>query len=184
MDKNLSHRPVFLILVFVLACSPLGRAQGSFEILSGTRLKRAMPRDFYLEGTAFPVEKRNALLIETPSGARVLLALVVTSGYASQLPHKYSGMLISEGLLSVCGHPLRVGSYGFGVHRPATLRSGDAEFVLYNQAGEEIWKCVSRRDAGLKDPRPLQAILGTPSSARIYLGRYWVGLKSITKGGK
>jgi hypothetical protein len=176
-ERSFPLRIPFLFLVFMLAAPPIGLAQGGFAILGGRRLKDAIPRDFYLEGNAVPVEKRNALLIETPSGGRVLLALVVTSGWASQLPHKYSGMLISEGLLSVCGNSLAVGSYGFGLHRPALPSSSDAEFILYNQAGHKIWECAAKKNLHLSEPRPLQAILDTPRSARVYLGRYWVELR-------
>jgi hypothetical protein len=174
---NLPARIASSILVFTLAAAPLGLAQGRFEIVTGRKLKAAIPRDFYLEGSAVPVERRNAALVETPSGKRVLLALVVTSGWASQLPHKYSGMLISEGPLSVCGHPLTVGSYGFGLHRPAVESVRDAEFVLYNQGGQRIWECVTKKDLHLREPRPLQAILDTPHSARVYLGRYGLELQ-------
>lgn len=172
------------IVVFTLAGVPSGFSQGRFRILSAKSLKRAVPRDFYLEGSAVPVEKRNATLIETPSGAKVLIGLLVTSGYASQLPQKYSGMLISEGSLSVCGNPVAVGSYGFGLHRSAASDNADAEFVLYNQAGQAIWDCAARKDLRLREPRPLQVILGTHASARLYLGRYWAELEPSMQGAK
>jgi len=165
------------ILVLTLAAAPLGLAQGGFQILTGRKLKDAIPRDFYLEGSALAVEKRNAVLVETPSGKRVLLALIVTSGWASQLPHKYSGMLISEGPLSVCGRRLMVGSYGFGLHRPAVESTRDAQFILYNQAGQRIWGCFAKKDLHLREPRPLQTILETPHSARLYIGRYELELR-------
>jgi hypothetical protein len=164
------------VLVLALAAS-LDFAQGTFEIVRGRKLKDAIPHDFYLEGSALPVETRNALLIKTPSGTRVLMALVVTSGWASQLPSKYSGMLISEGMVSLCGHPLMAGSYGFGLHRPAMHSLKGAEFVLYNQAGQKIWDCVTRKDLRLPEPRPLQAVLDSRHLARVYLGRYGLELR-------
>lgn len=170
------------IVVFALAGVPSGFSQGRFRILSTKSLKRAIPRDFYLEGGAVPVEKRNAVLIEAPSGRRVLVCLLVTSGYASQLPQKYSGMLISEGSLSVCGNPLTVGSYAFGMQRPAVSASESAEFVLYNQAGQSIWECAARKDLRLKEPQPLQLIVETDKLARLYLGRDWVELEPSSQG--
>jgi hypothetical protein len=174
---KLPLRSASSILVLTLAAALLGVAQGGFELVTGRKLRDAIPRDFYLEGSALPVEKRNAVLIKTPSGTRVLLALLVTSGWASQLPHKYSGMLISEGPLSVCGHPLMVGSYGFGLQRQAFESIRDAEFILYNQAGQKIWECLAKKDLRLTEPRPLQAVLDTPHSARVYLGRYGLELR-------
>lgn len=166
-----------LILAFVLVVAQLGHGQRGFEVSTHGGLKGTIPRDFYLEGSAIRVEDRNAVLIETPSGARVLFALVVASGWASRLPHKYSGMLISEGPLSVCGTPLLVGSYGFGLHPPARPSGSNAEFVLFNQAGGEISECVAKRDFYLREPRPVQVIVDTADSARLYLGRYWVQLR-------
>jgi hypothetical protein len=166
-----------LVLFFALAIPGGCLAQGGFELLNRDRLKDATPRDFYLEGSAVPVERRNAVLMESPSGTRVLVALVVTSGFASQSQHKYAGMLISEGSLTVCRNPVSIGSYGFGLRRPAPPSAGDAEFILYNQAGQRMWECVARKDLNLREPRPLQAILDTPDSARVYLGRYWVELR-------
>lgn len=123
------------------------------------------------------MDNRNSVVIETSSGVRVLLALVIPSGWASQLPHKYSGILISEGALSLCGNPLTAGSYGFGLHHPAAPSDTDAEFVLYSQAGEKIWECLSKKDLDLKGPQPIQAITDTAHSARLYLGRYWVEMQ-------
>jgi hypothetical protein len=174
---TLPLRIEYWILVFAIVAAPLGLARGGFEILTGRRLKDAIPRDFYLEGRADPVEKRNAALMETPSGSRVLFALVVTSGWASRFPQKYSGMLISEGRLSVCGHLLMVGSYGFGLHRGSVESDTPAEFVLYNQAGQSLWECAAPKNLHLRAPRPLQAILDSSHSARVYFGRYGLELR-------
>lgn len=160
-----------------LLASSWALAQGGFEVLSRKALSSAVPRDFYLQGSALLVERRNAVLLESPSGARALAALIVTSGWASRFPHKYAGMLITEGKLAVCGNPLGVGSYAFGVQRPEITNAGAAEFLLYNQAGQEIGACAVRKDLQLKEPRPLQAVVDGPRSARLYVGRYWVELR-------
>jgi hypothetical protein len=175
--RNLQPAIVFVILLSALVVGPLCLARGGFEVLGGGELRRAEPRDFYLAGNAIQVEKRNAVLLRTPSGARELIALLVTSGWASQLPHKYSGMLISEGRISVCGNWLGVGSYAFGVRRPSVNSNRDAEFILYNQAGQRVGGCHLPKDLRLKDPRPLQVVVPSPKSARLYLGRYWAELR-------
>ena len=166
-----------MLLLSALATGPLCLAQGRFEVLGGKALNSAVPRDFYLEGNAVPVEKHDAALIRTPSGARVLTALVATTGWASQDPHKYMGLLISEGSLSVCGNRLDAGSYGFGLQRSNANRNSDAEFALYNQAGKKIVGCHVPKDLHLKGPRPLQVVVDSATSARLYLGRYRVELR-------
>src|SRR5215472_7896144 len=115
------RRSTYVVLIaalLVAAPSRLG-AQGNFASVTGKAFDSAMPKDFYLEGNAIPTEKRNAALLKTPAGARVLFALIDTTGYSSQIKKKYIGMVIAEGGVSVCGVGLSVGSYGFGLDRPA-----------------------------------------------------------------
>ena len=95
-------------------------AQSKFEVVTGKAFDSAMPKDFYLEGNAIPTEKRNGVLVKTPAGARALFALIDTTGYAASVQAKYAGMIISEGDLTVCGHKIGVGSYGFGWALPGT----------------------------------------------------------------
>lgn len=151
--------------------------QRGFELVTGKAFDSALPKDFYLEGNAIPTEKRNAVLLKSPTGARALIALLDTSGYSSQVQEKYLGMVISEGALSICGIELSVGSYGFGLVRPSPVSNADGKFLVYNQAGEKVGECVSEKGTDIGQPKPLQVVPGEDGQARVYLGRYWVGLK-------
>lgn len=168
-------------LVLAVAILVLGPdrvcAQGAFELVTGKAFDSAMPKDFYLEGNAIPTQKRNAALLKTPAGARVLFALIDTTGYSSQIQQKYEGMVISEGKFSLCGVMVGVGSYGFGRTKPAATSNEDAKFFLYNQAGEKIGECAAKKDAQIKQPNPLHVVVGKGQPARLYLGRYWLELK-------
>jgi hypothetical protein len=164
---------VGLITVVLALCVQKGAAQGQFELIKGKDFDGAVPKDFYLEGNAIPTEKRNAVLLKTPSGSRVLVALIDTTGYSSQVQKKYVGMLITEGDLSVNGQPVGVGSYGFGLEK---ADAGDGKLRLYNQAGAQVAECAARKDADLKQPRPLQVVLGK-DGARLYIERYWVEIR-------
>src|ERR1035441_10674057 len=106
----------FSVMVCLLAVWPsTAVAQNGFESVTGDALVKAVPGDFYLEGNRIPVEKRNAILLKTPKGSRVVVGLIDTAGYSSQIKQKYTGMLITETKISVCHTELGVGSYGFGV---------------------------------------------------------------------
>lgn len=153
------------------------RAQGAFEQITGTAFEKAFPKDFYLEGNSIPTESRNAALLKTPQGARVLFALIDTTGYSSQIKQKYIGMMISEGKFSVCGISVGVGSYGFGLDKPAPTSNADAKFFLYNQAGEKVGECSAKRDEKLKQPSPLHVAVAKGEPARLYLNRYELPLK-------
>lgn len=163
---------VVLVAVAVAFCGSEARAQGGFELVTGKAFDSAMPRDFYLEGNAIPTEKRNAVLLKTPAGGRLILALIDTSGYSSAVRKKYIGMAIAEGRVSVCGHQLGVGSYGFGLDKPAPSSSAAATFFLYDQAGEKTAECAVKKDLALQQPKPLQVVTNPDHSASLYLGRY------------
>ena len=176
MKKMRSIAGLALLGATVCACPEHAFGQSAFARVSGKDFDSAVPRDFYLEGNAIPTEKRNAVLLKSPAGARLLLALIDTTGYSSQIKKKYIGMVIAEGAVSVCGVPLRVGSYGFGLDAPAPGSSEGARFLLYNQAGEKVGDCAAEKDTRIKLPRPLQVVLSKGEPARLYLGRYSVAL--------
>jgi hypothetical protein len=152
-------------------------AQGRFEVVTGKDFDSAVPKDFYLEGNAIPTEKRNAILVKTPAGARALFALIDTAGYAASIQTKYVGMAITEGDITLCGHRVAVGSYGFGWTLPATGVDAPGRFALYNQAGAQVADCVAQRQGDLKRPLPLQAIVAADGSARLYHGKHFIALQ-------
>jgi hypothetical protein len=176
--KKLSAGGLILVAIAILMGMPNGTfAQGGFEQMSGKAFESAIPNDFYLEGNRIPVEKRNAVLLKTPAGARLVFALIDTTGYSSQIKQKYIGMAITEGTVSVCSVPLSVGSYGFGLEKPVATSSEAAKFYVYNQAGEKVGDCAAKKDNTLKQPKPLNIVLSKEAGARLYLGRYFVELK-------
>lgn len=168
---------ILLISAITMAWPKEARAQGAFEKVTGKEFDSAVPKDFYLEGNAIPTEKRNTTMLKTSSGARVLWGLIDTSGYSSQIQQKYIGMLITEGKIAVCGKPIGIGSYGFGLEKPAGETSEDGKFLLYDQAGGKAVECVAKRDAKIAQPKPLQVVIAKTGPAKLYLGRYFVAMK-------
>lgn len=152
-------------------------AQHQFEVVTGKPFDSALPKDFYLEGSAIPTAKRNATLVHLPSGARALFSLIDTAGYSADIIAKYIGMIITEGDVTVCGQKVSVGSYGFGWARPGTGVDEPGKFSLYNQAGAKVTECATPRDGNLKQPRPLQLVVGTGGTAKLYYGRHYLELK-------
>ena len=172
----------YLIFAVALVASVMvagpAQAQGTFKVETGKAFTRAVPRDFFLEGNAIPTEKRNAALVMTPSGARLLVGLIDTAGYSSSIQQKYIGMLISEGQVEVCGNAVAIGSYGFGLAKePGASEGHGAKFMLYNQAGHKVAECSTEWDAKIAHPSPLHVAVNGGGSARLYLGRNWVELK-------
>jgi hypothetical protein len=81
-------------------------------------------------------------------------------------------MLITETNISVCGNAVGVGSYGFGLERPAATSNADAPFRIYNQAGEKVGECAAKKDNSVKQPKPLTVTTGISGPTKLYLGRY------------
>jgi hypothetical protein len=177
MNKIWNARYPFMLAAAMFLGVLLAGAQGHFSVITGKTFDGALPREFYLEGNAIPTQKRNAALMTTPAGTRLLVALLDTSGYSSQVQEKYTGMLINEGSVTVCGKSLGVGSFGFGLKTPAGPGAADATFLLYDQSGKEVLQCAVKRDARLERPAPLQIVLNGGSSASLSLGRYEVVFK-------
>lgn len=164
------------LLLTMMVASPV-KAQGSFKVEKGQAFNKIVPRNFVLEENAIPVEKRNSVLVITPSGARIVAGLLDTGGYTSQIQEKYFGMLVSEGNVEVGGHRIAIGSYGFGlVKAPGNSQGKAAKFILYNQAGHRVAECTAKWDSKLRTPRPLQ-VVAAGGTARLYIGRNWVELK-------
>jgi len=167
-----------VLMTAVLAVWPsAARAQGAFELVSGKAFDSAVPKDFYLEGNAIPTQKRNAALLKTPAGARVLFALIDTTGYSSQIQQKYEGMIINEGKVTLCGHAIGIGSFGFGLTKPAATSAEEAKFFVYNQAGGKVAECALKKDAELKQPVPLQVVVSKGGPTKLYLGKNWLEVK-------
>ena len=163
-----------ILLLFTAGTALFGQHQ--FEVVTGKPFDSALPKDFYLEGNAIPTAKRNAVMVHLPSGSRALFSLIDTSGYSADIVAKYIGMIITEGDVSICGQKVSVGSYGFGWSRPGTGVDEPGKFSLYNQAGAKVTECVTPRDANLKQPRPLQIVVGD-ATAKLYYGRHYIELK-------
>ena len=166
-----------MVVAMVFLVPSTAAAQGGFQQVTGKAFDGALPGQFYLEGNAIPTQKRNAAMVKTGGGARVLFALLDTSGYSSQVQEKYTGMIITETSLSVCGGNLGVGSYGFGIQRPTGSSNEDAKFIVYDQAGKKVMDCGAKKDSAIQQPKPLQVMLGAGQPAKLYLGRYWIELK-------
>lgn len=164
------------LMLTLMVASPVS-AQSSFKVEKGEAFNKIVPHNFVLEENAIPVEKRNSVLIITPSGARMVAGLLDTSGYTSQVQQKYLGMFITEGNVEVGGHRVAVGSYGFGlVKAPGDSQGKAAKFILYNQAGHRVAECTAKWDSKLRTPLPLQ-VVASAGTARLYIGRNWVELK-------
>jgi hypothetical protein len=152
-------------------------AQGSFEQVIGKELDSGLVRDFYLEGNAIPMQKRNAVMLKCKAGKRLVFGLLDTSGYGTDVQQKYTGMAVVEKKVAVGGAELGVGAYGFGIEKAAVAAEGPARVLFYDVAGQKVGEATAQYDKELKQPMPLQVVLAKDQPARLCLGRHWLEIK-------
>jgi hypothetical protein len=148
------------------------QAEG-LEVVEGKAFDSGFVKDFYLEGNAIPTQKRNAVMVKTTGGKRMLFALLDTSGYGADIQAKYTGMAIVEEKVSLGAITLGVGAYGFGVKTANPPGDEPATLLFYDVAGQNVGEATVPYDAELAGPVPLQLVT-EGGKAMLYLGRYGV----------
>jgi hypothetical protein len=170
MKKVLWSGALALGVATLLALVP-APAQAQVTKLEGKAFDSAYVRDFYLEGSSIPTQKRNTVIVKGVDGKRLVFSLLDTSGYSAEIQQKYAGMIIAERKVTVGGAAVGVGAYGFGLQKP-TPAEGPGKLVVYDVAGGKVAEAVAQYDAKLAQPVPLQVT--TSGATKLYLGRYWV----------
>ncbi len=165
---------VAVACLLLLGAGPAS-AQCTFEQVTGKAFDSGLVRDFYLEGNAIPTQKRNAALLKCKDGKRLVVALLDTSGYGTDVQQKYTGMIIAETKVSLGAAPLAVGVYGFGVEKAAA--EGPARILFYDIAGQKVGEAKAELDKELKQPVPLKVVIDKDQPVRLYLGKHWLAIK-------
>jgi hypothetical protein len=170
MKKVLWSGALALAVAVLLALVP-APAQAQLTKLEGKAFDVAVVKDFYLEGNAIPVQKRNTVVLKGADGKHMILGLLDTTGYSAEIQAKYVGMMIVERKVAVGGTTLGVGAYGFGLVK-GTPAEGPGKLVVYDVGGAKVAEAAAQWDAALAQPVPLQFTNG-----RLYVGRHWVEVK-------
>lgn len=160
-------------LLFVVAMPSLGAAPQTADtratpILTAVEAGKLMPATVFFQGLSASIQTRNSAGIRFATDSYLLVALVDTSGYSSQVQQKYQAYLITEEPINLGGHRLAPGAYGCGF-------IANNKFVLMDIGGHDLFTTSSTRDASLRRPTPLQILLAD-SHYRLYVGRNYVEL--------
>ena len=137
-------------------------------ILSGDEVKKVVPSTFFYRGQNASAQLRNSAGIRTGEKKYVLVGLVDTSGYASNVAQKYQGFFITEVKVKIEGTELAPGEYGFGF-------TAD-KFVVTDAGANDVLSVSFKTDDGLKRPVPLK-ISQDGSAYRLYAGRKYVTIE-------
>jgi hypothetical protein len=155
------------VLLSVVCCLPaLVVAQNSVTILAGEELNQVVPPGFYFQGLSAPTQMRNSAAARFGSKRFVITGLVDTSGYAADVRAKYEGFFITDSPISINGHDLGTGAYGFGF-------SNNGKMQIMDLAGNQILSISTTKDNDLKRPRPLM-MTKAGDGIRFYSGKDYV----------
>jgi hypothetical protein len=156
------------------ASSATAAKAGDTSVLTAAEATKILPAAVFFRGQSAPVQGRNSAGVRLPDHSLVLISLVDTSGYSSQVQQKYQAYLITESTLDIDGHTLPPGAYGCGF-------IANDSFVVMDIGGHDLFTAHSSSDSNLHRPRPLVV---TPSpdngSYRLYAGRSYITFRAAS----
>ena len=144
------------------------------SVLDAVEAGKLMPSSVFFRGQSASIQARNSGGVRFGDKSLLLVSLVDTSGYSSQVQEKYQAYLIAESAVEIEGHRLAPGAYGCG------FIAGD-NFVVMDIGGHDLFTAHSTRDAELHRPTPLQILAapGGPGDYRLYAGRNYVSFRAV-----
>jgi len=162
-------QPKNLITLLILMLSVAGlshgiHAQSKYEVLTGDALKRIVPTSFYFAGQSAETQQRNTAAAQIGKDRFVVVGLVDTSGYSTEIQGKYEGFLITDSPVRVGGRLLGTGAYGFGFSK-----SG---LNIFDLGSRQILTVKVAEDAEMKRPRPLM-MSSDAKGIRLYKGKLY-----------
>ena len=137
-------------------------------VLKASDIKpKLFPESVFFRGQTAPAQMRNTGGIHFSDDLYVLAGLVDNSGYSTGIREKYQAYFITEVTLQFGAQTLKPGAYGAGF-----MEGG--KFVVLDLAANDIFQVVSRKDAEIKRPVPLQVAAAENGKYRLYAGREFV----------
>ncbi len=144
-------------------------------LLKAAEVAELLPATVFFQGKTAPVQGRNSGGLRFEDKSLMLVSLVDTSGYSSQVQEKYQAYLITESSLDIEGHRLSPGAYGCGF-------LGDGSFIVMDIGGHDLFTAHASHDGELRRPTPLQIVAAPsePGKYRLYAGRNYVRFRVAT----
>ncbi len=160
---------VSITIYLICVASAIAFTQTKSGVMSADELKHVVPASYFFAGQSAPVQIRNSSGFRTAANKMVLVGLVDTSGYASDIQQKYQGFFITETKVKVGDAEVMPGQYGFGF-------SKDGKFMLMDVSAAEIANTAASKDEQMARPVPLK-IMPEGDGYKLYSGKNWVSIK-------
>ena len=113
---------------------------------------------------------RNAAAARIGKERYVIVGMVDTSGYSTDISGKYEGFFITDSPVFIGDKELATGAYGFGF-------SNDGKLRIFDLSSKEILSIETKNDSGIKRPRPLMMAIGD-GGIRFYKGKNYALIKA------
>ena len=158
---------VYLSFVFLSAflLNLSASAQTKPEVLTGENLKKVVPTSFYFAGQSAETQARNTAAAKLGENRFVIVGLVDTSGYSTEISGKYEGFFITDSPVKIGGRELNTGAYGFGFAKD--------KINFFDLSSKQIMSVSTITDAEIKRPRPLM-MTAEDKDVRLYKGKIYV----------
>jgi hypothetical protein len=166
MTRSYSRNVLHLTLLLLFMLSVKSAAAQGVTILEGDDLKKVLPNSFYFEGLSGPTQSRNAAAVRLGDKRHVIIGMIDTAGYSTDVRAKYEGFFITDSKISLGGKDLATGAYGFGVTKEGQLN-------IFDLGGKLVLNVDAPKDSELKAPRPL-TLTKTADGVRMYRGKNYV----------
>ena len=108
---------------------------------------------------------RNSAAAQFGKDRFVVVGLVDTSGYSTEIQGKYEGFFITDSPIKLGGKVLNTGAYGFGFSKEV--------LNIFDLSSKQILSVKVAEDAELKRPRPLM-MTADDKGVRFYKGKTFV----------
>ena len=164
--KALTRWGLIVSLVAAAAVAVSAGVLAGATVLQGAALTHVVPTGFYFEGQSAPTQMRNTAAAQWGAGkdARlVIVGMVDTSGYSTEVRAKYQGFFIADSPVTVGGQELGTGAYGFGF-------TDDGHLSILDIGGRQVLSAPATKDTKIQRPRPI-LITADSGEVRFYSGR-------------
>lgn len=166
MKRNLYFGVLFLILTVTFCATVNAQNTINYEVLTDAALTKVVPTSFYFAGQSAETQARNTAAAKIGKDRFVIVGLVDTSGYSTEISGKYEGFFITDSPVKIGNKTLGTGAYGFGF-------SANGNVNFFDLSSKQILSVATTTDAEMKRPRPLQMTSET-KGIRFYKGKNYV----------
>ncbi len=159
--RRIKHAAIAALIGLSISAG-FAHAQTNPEVLTGDELKRVVPASFYFAGQSADTQMRNSAAAKFGKDRFLIVGLVDTSGYSTEISGVYEGFLITDSPVRIGGKRLGTGAYGFGF--------GKDSLNIFDLSAKKLMSVPIKLDSGMKRPRPVM-LVADGRTVRLYKGK-------------